>query len=217
MAAGPLPPPPRSAAERAQAALTLAQDMLAVFDARAAPVLTSQELPIACRAGCAHCCRLEVSLSSSEALLALRAIQDLPEADQSRIRARIDALFPLLRGLDAAGRKRLNQPCPLLTDDEGCAIYAARPLSCRSHVSFDLEPCRADSANPDQPTPIPTSRTLTQQRDAIRPRHRELEQALGLPAGRYELVQALRILLNRADAAGRIARGDDALRPARLS
>jgi hypothetical protein len=196
--------------------LTLAQDMLAAFDARAAPVLHSQELPIACRTGCAHCCRLEVSLSSSEALLALRAIQALPEADQARIRSRIEALFPLLEALDATARRRLDQPCPLLTDAEECAIYAARPLSCRSHVSFDLEPCRADAANPEQPVPIPTSRTLTQQRDAIRPRHRELEQALGLPTGRYELVRALRILLTRPDAAGRIARGDDALRPARL-
>lgn len=191
--------------------------MLAAFDARAAPLLTNTELPIACRTGCAYCCRLEVSVSSSEALLALRAIQAMPEADQARIRARIEALFPQLRGLNAQGRRRLGQPCPLLTDEGACSIYAARPLSCRSHVSFDLEPCRTDSAQPDEPIQIPTSRTLTEQRDAIRPRHRELEQAIGLPAGRYELVQSLRILLTRADAAGRIARGDDALRPARLS
>ncbi len=211
-----LPAAPKSAEERGHAALALARDMLAAFDARAAPLLTNSDLPIACRAGCAHCCRIEVSLSSSEALLALRAIQALPEADQTRIRARIEALFPLLRGLDADGRRRLNQSCPLLTDTGECAIYAARPLSCRSHISFDVEPCRADVANPDQPVQIPTSRTLTQHRDAIRPRHRELEQAIGVAAGRYELVQSLRILLTRADAAGRIARGEDVLRPARL-
>jgi hypothetical protein len=63
---------------------------------------------------------------------------------------------------------------------------------------------------------IPTSRSLVQQRDAIRPRHRELEAAIGLAVGRYELAQALRILLTRADAAGRIARGEDVLRPARI-
>lgn len=217
MAAAPLPSPPQSAAERGQAALRLAQDMLAAFDARAAPLLTNTDLPVACRTGCTYCCRLEVSLSSSEALLALRAIQALPETDQARIRARIEALFPLLGGLNAESRRRLGQPCPLLTDAGECSIYAARPLSCRSHVSFDLEPCRADAAQPDEPVQIPTSRTLTEQRDAIRPRHRALEQAIGLPAGRYELVQSLRILLTRADAAGRIARGDDALRPARLS
>lgn len=217
MAAAQLPPQPQSAAERSQAALRLAQDMLAAFDAHAAPVFANKDLPIACSVGCAYCCRLEVSLSSAEALLALRAVQALPEADQARIRARIEALFPQLRGLDADGRRRLGQPCPLLTDAGQCSIYAARPLSCRSHVSFDLEPCRADSAQPDAPVQVPTSRTLTELRDAIRPRHRALEQAIGLPAGRYELVQALRILLTRADAAGRIARGDDALRPARLS
>lgn len=212
-----LPPPPQSAAERGQAALRLAQDMLAAFDARAEPLLTNTELPIACRAGCAYCCRLEVSVSSSEALLVLRAVQALPEADQTRIRARIEALFPLLRGLNAESRRRLGQPCPLLTDAGECSIYAARPLSCRALVSFDLEPCRVDAAQPDEPVQIPTSRTLIEQRDAIRPRHRALEQAIGLPSGRYELVQSLRILLTRSDAAGRIARGDDALRPARLS
>jgi Fe-S-cluster containining protein len=211
------PPSPQSAAERGQLALKLAQDMLAFFDAHSAPLLTNTDLKIACSAGCTYCCRFEVSVSSSEALLALRAIQALPEADQSRISERIEALAPLLRGLNARDRRSLNQSCPLLTDAGACSIYSARPLSCRSHVSFDVEPCRTDAAQPDDPVQIPTSRTLTETRDAIRPRHRELERSIGLPAGRYELVQSLRILLTRADAAGRMARGDDVLRPARLS
>lgn len=218
----PLPPSPGSAAERGQAALRLASEMLTFFDAqaaRAAPMTQATDgtiVPIACKTGCSYCCRMEVSISNSEALLLLSAVQAQPEEMQQRLRARIDALAPRLRGVNAETRRRLNEPCPLLNDDGACSVYDARPLGCRSHVSFDMAACVADVENLDAPVPIPTSRTLTQQRDAIRPRHRELESAIGLAAGRYELVQALRILLTRPDAAGRIARGEDVLRPTRI-
>ncbi len=217
------PAPPRSAEERGRAALRLAEEMLAHFDglaARTAPYMLGPDgaqIPIACRAGCASCCRIEVAVSSSEALLLHRAIQALPADARSRIVEKLQEAAPRLNGLDAGGRRQLNLPCPLLTDEGSCGVYAARPLACRSHVSFDLAACLADAADPATPVPIPTSKTLTQHRDAIRPRHRDLEQAIGVATGRYELVKSLHILMSRADAAHRIARGDDVLRPARVS
>jgi len=215
------PQAPRTAEERGRAALALAQDMLGYFDAQAAPIMTklanTEGGAIACRAGCASCCRAEVSVSTSEALLIHQTIRSMPADAQATVKLRVEAAFPQVRGLDAAARRLLKLDCPLLSEGGTCGVYAARPLSCRSHVSFDLAACLADADAPDPPILIPTSRSLTQQRDQIRPRHRELESAIGLAAGRYELVQSLYILLSRRDAAQRIARGEDVLRPARLS
>ena len=48
-------------------ALRLAQDMLALFDAHAAPLFANTDLKIACSAGCTYCCRFEVSVGNGGA------------------------------------------------------------------------------------------------------------------------------------------------------
>ena len=84
----------------------------------AAAVETSCRDQMACRPGCASCCR-QISVSAIEALVLWRALQDLPSGVAAAHR-------------EAATAAVAAEVCPLL---EGglCRLYAARPLICRTH------------------------------------------------------------------------------------
>ena len=74
---------------------------------------------IACRAGCDDCCRRRFSVTAIEAAAIREALAALG------IEAR-EALAARARGGDPG-------ICPALEDDGRCAIYANRPLICRTH------------------------------------------------------------------------------------
>lgn len=73
----------------------------------------------ACRAGCAFCCYLPVTVTPAEA-----------EAIAPRVRdwSAVEAF--------AGGR------CALLSDDDRCTVYDVRPLKCRAHTSVSADDCR---------------------------------------------------------------------------
>jgi hypothetical protein len=72
-----------------------------------------------CGAGCDGCCRTRLSVTAVEA---------------EEIRDAVARLSPEAR-LRAAARAALDSPdrCAALEPDGRCAVYAARPLVCRSH------------------------------------------------------------------------------------
>ncbi|WP_437591393.1 YkgJ family cysteine cluster protein [Sorangium sp. So ce1000] len=74
---------------------------------------------MACSTGCSDCCRRRFSVTSIEADAIREALAALPEADRAAL----------------AGRARAGDPgvCPALDGEGRCAIYAARPLICRTH------------------------------------------------------------------------------------
>lgn len=71
-----------------------------------------------CKPGCTACCISGLTVTLVEAA----AIQDALDALPDDLRAHLAR---------AAGHK--SPACPALLDDGKCAIYAARPLVCRSH------------------------------------------------------------------------------------
>jgi hypothetical protein len=73
---------------------------------------------IACRAGCAGCCR-HLSLFPVEAVALARALNDLPAEQAAHIRGQA------AQNLDDA-------TCPLLSNNH-CLLYTARPIICRTH------------------------------------------------------------------------------------
>jgi len=90
---------------------------------------------VACREGCAHCCKMEVSISAAEA----RVIS----AATGR---------PLKRVLDRVTQghgKYVGVACPFLATDHTCSIYTVRPMVCRKHASFfnTSRWCEADTMN----------------------------------------------------------------------
>lgn len=73
---------------------------------------------ITCARGCDDCCKRRFSVTSIEAEAIAAELAALPEA-------RRDAIAARARTADTA--------CPMLDADGACAVYAARPLICRTH------------------------------------------------------------------------------------
>lgn len=74
---------------------------------------------VTCHAGCADCCRRRFSVTAIEAEAIVEAL----------------AALPAERRAELAERAKSGDPgvCPALDPDGRCAVYAARPLICRSH------------------------------------------------------------------------------------
>src|SRR5205823_15057735 len=98
----------------------------AVFD-RSVP--ENARKSIACRSGCAHCCRQRVAVTAIEAFALAHVLRG-----RSSLAATVAAADARTRGLD--GKQRLDAAieCPLLVEQK-CSVYPARPLVCRTAAS----------------------------------------------------------------------------------
>ena len=102
---------------------------------------------VACRAGCGTCCHVPVGVQAHEVLLAAVHLQKhFPPAELEAVIARLAAHRAAFAGKSAEQRSALRLPCALLRD-ESCSIYEARPESCRSHHSRNLDGCRSNLAS----------------------------------------------------------------------
>jgi len=111
-------------------------------------------LGLACRAGCDLCCTRNVSVTSLEAALIVRHLE---ETGRNELLTKIESASGLPRFQPLTTTNTLAQlcrngenppeedcnptwrPCPLLTDNR-CPIYAVRPFACRCMVSKSV--CR---------------------------------------------------------------------------
>ncbi|MFO0575061.1 MAG: YkgJ family cysteine cluster protein [Polyangia bacterium] len=117
------PPPPAAPnleADPEAAARASYRALREKVDAFAAAVHTRRAADLACRRGCAGCCRVELSLCAVEAAAVRAHLETLPPDEREALRRRAQ------RPPEAAPR------CVMLGDDDACAIYAARPLVCRT-------------------------------------------------------------------------------------
>jgi hypothetical protein len=99
-------------------ALKSYRDLVAKVDAqwtRSVELLAGR---LRCAAGCSDCCR-HITVFPVEAVSLTRAMQDLPAE-------KIEALRRRAHSAAADG------PCPLLDAEGCCALYAARPVICRT-------------------------------------------------------------------------------------
>lgn len=84
-------------------------------DHHSARVISAYAQHFACRRGCTGCCQTERTVSDVEYEALRRALAQLPEEESTQLAA-----------------NRAESPCPLLLDG-ACAVYAERPMICRSH------------------------------------------------------------------------------------
>lgn len=91
--------------------------LVAKVDALSAGIGATAASELACRAGCASCCMVELGVVAVEADRIREALAHLPAEARAAIRERADA---------PEGR------CVMLDDDDRCAIHPARPLVCRT-------------------------------------------------------------------------------------
>jgi Fe-S-cluster containining protein len=115
--------------------------------ARATAALLEQ-LP--CRQGCCHCCIGTFPVTILDQQYLQEGLAQLPDAQRQSIQqnaqaqvAAIEARFPRLspspmldnwpdRLTEQLAEEFQNLPCPALTSEGHCAVYAFRPLTCRS-------------------------------------------------------------------------------------
>ncbi len=100
--------------------------LVAKVDALAGGITTRRREDLACRAGCSACCQVSLSVSPVEAAAVARLFATLPREARERARAR--ALVPI----EAVPVVPLAERCVMLEEDGTCAVYAARPLVCRT-------------------------------------------------------------------------------------
>ena len=165
---------------------------------------TRRRLPVAttaCTSGCAHCCKLHVSISAPEAIVLAAFLTDTVKPnDLATLAARVEAMAVRVALLDHDGRMRDNGDCPLLVDGR-CSVYPVRPLACAAANSLDAAACARGGEIPIE----------SQQLCAIRATQIGLavaSAARALDFGRYELCGALAIALQTPDAADRWLAGE---------
>ncbi|WP_294534658.1 YkgJ family cysteine cluster protein [uncultured Rhodoblastus sp.] len=154
--------------------------------------IQSEGLPSpACCKGCDTCCCLQVAATAPEVFHAAHFIRLTAQAFAAHgvdLAKRLEQARESFIGKDQDKRFFSRTACPLIIGG-ACAIYAARPLACRGHVSFDVQACIAAAEGRDVEVPASqahkTVRALVQ--NALQASLREA----GLGWGAYEFLMAL--------------------------
>lgn len=109
-------------------------------------------VPIACKAGCAHCCHGFVAATAPEVLhLVKRFAPDRAGA----VRAAVARAHALTAGKSAEERTHMTVPCALL-ENNLCTVYEDRPITCRTGISTRADICeRAHIAISGEDIPRP--------------------------------------------------------------
>jgi len=93
------------------------------------------EKPLACRAGCDHCCyQPEITVTAIEVFRLSEYITENLNPGE------IEALTKTLAGAANEETEWPLAPCPLLTNGR-CSVYEARPLICRGFNSYSVSDC----------------------------------------------------------------------------
>jgi uncharacterized protein len=97
----------------------------------------AEQPPLACKPGCAHCCRLLVHTTQPEVFALAQHMQQWP-ADQlatavQRLQERV------------AAPAEPEGFCALLVNQR-CSVYAVRPAACRKAHSLDVRACETRAA-----------------------------------------------------------------------
>jgi Fe-S-cluster containining protein len=172
--------------------------------------IQSEGLPShACGKGCETCCCLQVAATAPEVFHAAHFIRLTAQAFAAHgvdLAGRLAQARESIAGKDHAQRFVSRKACPLIIGG-ACAIYAARPLACRGHVSFDREACIAAAEGRDAEAPVSevhkTVRAIVQ--NALQASLREAD----LGWGAYEFLTALDRALQDPHCEEKWRRGGD--------
>jgi len=164
--------------------------------------------PIACHAGCTHCCtysRVETTPIETIAL-AWWLGENLETEPFADLRNRIAEMDKITNGLSLAGRSAAGIDCPMLKNGQ-CSVYPMRPLDCQGFESMDAEICR--SALPiGKYGRIPLNQPRKKAMQSARKGLLQASRECGFEAINVELTAALHIALETPDIAERWLAGE---------
>ena len=114
--------------------------------------------PVACGAGCPHCCVLNVAVLLPEAAV-IAAWLELKFHDEQRVEliTLLKKQADRVRWMEDSERIHRKVVCPFLDKAGRCGIYPVRPLVCRGVTSLDKQACchQFDPSNLDDPEGVP--------------------------------------------------------------
>ena len=112
---------------------------------------------VACAAGCAGCCVVNVAVLMPEAIALVEHVRNgLPAECSHALAQRVAAHYGQVRGLNEQQRLSVQAGCAFLSPQGTCLVYPLRPLMCRSVSSTDPADCRAalTAADPEAAPPV---------------------------------------------------------------
>ncbi|APR81383.1 Hypothetical protein A7982_06730 [Minicystis rosea] len=159
--------------------------------------------PIACQKGCSACCVSKVVVVAPEVIRIADHLRRTRDAEAlSALVARVRAADERTRGLTRHERASAGVSCPLLVDD-ACSIHEVRPLICRGWTSLDVDACTEHFTDPEHAPVPPAFAPAYELASAVLAGLGRAAIDAGLDGSLLELVAALRIALERPNAAAR--------------
>jgi hypothetical protein len=170
----------------------------------------------ACARGCDPCCCLQVAATAPEIFHAAHFIRLTSPAFARHgvdLAQKLSDVHDRIDGLSQQERFASAQACPLVIGG-ACAVYSARTLACRGHISFDRSACKAAAQGCDVEV------TLSAAHKAVRVLVQGALQAAlrdaGLAWGAYEFLGALDRALKNPDCEALWRQGEDVFADLRL-
>jgi hypothetical protein len=160
--------------------------------------------PVACKAGCSTCCSSKVLALAPEVIrVAAHLRASLDAGAFALLVERVRAVDARTHGLSRVERVEAGVPCPLLDDRGGCSVHGVRPVVCAAWNSIDVTACERHFADPASVAVAPSHRPAYEVANAVLAGLGWAAKDHGLDATPLELVAALRIALERPNAAER--------------
>ena len=145
--------------------------------------------PLACQAGCAHCCHVRVYVSEPEVFHILTALRQHSDMALAALQQRLKQYVETTQ--QDPDHARLA--CAFLVDNL-CTIYSHRPAVCRKAHSLSVSACASGAEH------IPQDLQLILRAEALIQGHAAAYQDASLPATSHELASAVLLALEDPQA-----------------
>lgn len=162
-----------------------------------------------CVKGCSGgCCFSMIAVTAPQVLtIADYVQQNLPFEEVATIRHRASQGTKETADLDLKQYAQAKVKCPLLRDDNSCAVYPVRPLRCRGWCSLSLDRCEQCTQNRTETTVPLDAHAYYVARGADRGMSQGIK-AVGLDGDFYVLNDALATAMETTQGAERWANGE---------
>ena len=164
----------------------------------------------ACQAGCAFCCYTAVTVSPPEVFAIVDHLRRHSSTERlAEIRRKLDENAQKADAMPRSDYVAALVPCALLTEDNQCSVHAVRPLACAGFLSTSRSNCEAEFNRTANRAPIPTDDLAMATGVAASKGMLLACQAADVDGQFYELHHALRLVLDKPEAAEAWARKED--------
>ncbi len=159
------------------------------------------DLSLACREGCSYCCNYHVHVSAPEAYTIAAHLRAQWKPDRvNEVIARLSENVEAVSGMTVDEHTATNVRCAFLSPSDACSIYEVRPVACRKHHSFDVEPCRITFDDPTSADAAPQSVERLAIAHGLFTASIGAMEIEGLDAARYEMSAAVLEALTNSSA-----------------